>query len=69
MGGRLADGFADLLRSLWGSSYSVLSPTGLRELINEKWEQFAGYYQHDAQAGPSEGHRDPGTVGWWLASV
>lgn len=49
MGGRLADGFANLLRSLWGGSYSVVSPGKLRELINEKWQQFAGYQQHDAQ--------------------
>ena len=38
MGGRLADGFANLLRSLWGGSYTVVSPGKLRELINESPE-------------------------------
>lgn len=49
MGGRLADGFANLLRSLWDGSSKVVNPSKLRELINEKWQQFAGYRQHDAQ--------------------
>jgi len=49
MGGRLADGFANLLRSLWDGGYRAVNPSKLRELINEKWQQFAGYRQHDAQ--------------------
>lgn len=49
MGGRLADGFANLLRSLWDGGYKAVNPSKLRELINEKWQQFAGYRQHDAQ--------------------
>ena len=36
MGGRLADGFANLLRSLWDGGYRAVNPSKLRELINEK---------------------------------
>ena len=38
MNGRLADGFANLLRDLWGGSYPAVHPEKLRELINESPE-------------------------------
>eukprot|EP00439_Symbiodinium_sp_Y106_P019780 s4138_g2.t1 len=49
MGGRLADGFANLLRSIWGNEFRIVKPHEVRNLISEKWSQFAGYRQHDAQ--------------------
>mmetsp|Transcript_73040 Transcript_73040/g.171274 ORF Transcript_73040/g.171274 Transcript_73040/m.171274 type:complete len:760 (+) Transcript_73040:54-2333(+) len=49
MGGRLADGFANLLRSIWGGEFTYVGPNEVRNLISEKWGQFAGYRQHDAQ--------------------
>ncbi|CAE7282656.1 Usp8 [Symbiodinium microadriaticum] len=49
MGGRLADGFANLLRSIWGNEFRIVKPHEVRSLISEKWSQFAGCRQHDAQ--------------------
>ncbi|CAJ1425880.1 unnamed protein product [Effrenium voratum] len=52
MGGRLADGFANLLRNLWAADnpgLDAVRPSEFRELISEKWQQFGGYRQHDAQ--------------------
>lgn len=49
MGGRLANGFAGLLNLLWGGAHTVLSPKELKNLIAEKWPQFAGFQQHDSQ--------------------
>eukprot|EP00930_Biecheleria_cincta_P074345 TRINITY_DN61554_c0_g1_i1.p1 TRINITY_DN61554_c0_g1~~TRINITY_DN61554_c0_g1_i1.p1 ORF type:complete len:686 (+),score=136.92 TRINITY_DN61554_c0_g1_i1:42-2099(+) len=49
MGGRLANSFAGLLHLLWGGGHTILNPTELKNLIAEKWPQFAGYQQHDSQ--------------------
>eukprot|EP00440_Ansanella_granifera_P022903 gb/GFBE01024873.1/.p1 GENE.gb/GFBE01024873.1/~~gb/GFBE01024873.1/.p1 ORF type:complete len:458 (+),score=84.97 gb/GFBE01024873.1/:1-1374(+) len=49
MEGRLANSFAGLLRQIWEGEHITLAPTELKKLIAEKWPQFAGYRQHDAQ--------------------
>eukprot|EP00928_Gymnodinium_smaydae_P030946 TRINITY_DN22869_c0_g1_i1.p1 TRINITY_DN22869_c0_g1~~TRINITY_DN22869_c0_g1_i1.p1 ORF type:complete len:944 (+),score=202.04 TRINITY_DN22869_c0_g1_i1:27-2834(+) len=49
MKGRLANGFADLLNTMWGNSYKVQSPVELKKIIAERRPEFAGYQQHDAQ--------------------
>merc|ERR1711972_660510 len=32
-----------------GNSHNVVSPSDLKKLIGERWPEFAGYQQHDAQ--------------------
>lgn len=49
MDGRLAEGFADLLKSMWENAHTVLPPTELKKLIAERRPEFGGYQQHDAQ--------------------
>lgn len=47
--GRLANSFADLLKTMWANTHKVQSPLELKHLIAEKRSEFAGYRQHDAQ--------------------
>jgi ubiquitin carboxyl-terminal hydrolase 4/11/15 len=49
MNGRLAECFADMLKSMWAGEHSVLSPNKLKQLVAEKRPEFNGYHQHDAQ--------------------
>eukprot|EP00425_Heterocapsa_triquetra_P047038 CAMPEP_0195074464 /NCGR_PEP_ID=MMETSP0448-20130528/17561_1 /TAXON_ID=66468 /ORGANISM="Heterocapsa triquestra, Strain CCMP 448" /LENGTH=835 /DNA_ID=CAMNT_0040106721 /DNA_START=33 /DNA_END=2540 /DNA_ORIENTATION=+ len=49
MKGRLANSFAELLRTMWEDKHTALSPTEIKELIAEKRPEFGGYQQHDAQ--------------------
>lgn len=49
MSGRLAECFADMLKSMWAGDHSVLSPNKLKQLVGEKRPEFNGYHQHDAQ--------------------
>jgi len=47
-GGRLAEGFATLLRQLWRRDGSTVSPWSFKELIERIADQFSGYRQHDS---------------------
>jgi hypothetical protein len=49
MNGRLAECFADLLKSMWSGEHSALSPHKLKHLVAEKRPEFSGHHQHDAQ--------------------
>jgi ubiquitin carboxyl-terminal hydrolase 4/11/15 len=49
MDGRLASGFADLIKAMWKNDHTVLPPVDLKRLIAERRPEFAGYQQHDAQ--------------------
>lgn len=48
-GGHLAISFAVLLRHLWSGKHSYYSPAKLKSLLSEKFSQFSGFAQHDAQ--------------------
>ncbi|XP_051516080.1 ubiquitin carboxyl-terminal hydrolase 19-like isoform X3 [Myxocyprinus asiaticus] len=48
-GGRLAIGFAVLLRALWKGTYHAFQPSKLKAIVASKASQFTGYAQHDAQ--------------------
>ncbi|XP_062978176.1 ubiquitin carboxyl-terminal hydrolase 19 isoform X2 [Elgaria multicarinata webbii] len=48
-GGRLAIGFAVLLRALWKGTHHAFQPSKLKEIVASKASQFTGYAQHDAQ--------------------
>ncbi|XP_058855414.1 ubiquitin carboxyl-terminal hydrolase 19-like isoform X3 [Acipenser ruthenus] len=48
-GGRLAIGFAVLLRSLWKGTHHAFQPSKLKAIVASKASQFTGYAQHDAQ--------------------
>merc|ERR1712226_1071048 len=47
--GRLANGFARLVKDMWCGSYSVLSPADLKSLLAQRWPEFGGHAQQDAQ--------------------
>ncbi|XP_027026509.2 ubiquitin carboxyl-terminal hydrolase 19 isoform X4 [Tachysurus fulvidraco] len=48
-GGRLAIGFAVLLRTLWKGTHHAFQPSKLKAIVASKASQFTGYAQHDAQ--------------------
>ncbi|XP_064422436.1 ubiquitin carboxyl-terminal hydrolase 19 isoform X3 [Latimeria chalumnae] len=48
-GGRLAIGFAVLLRALWKGTHHAFQPSKLKAIVASKASQFTGYVQHDAQ--------------------
>ncbi|XP_068160607.1 ubiquitin carboxyl-terminal hydrolase 19 isoform X2 [Antennarius striatus] len=48
-GGRLAVGFAVLLRALWKGTHHAFQPSKLKAIVASKASQFTGYAQHDAQ--------------------
>lgn len=48
-GGHVALSFAVLLRHLWSGSHVFYSPAKLKSLLSEKFSQFSGFAQHDAQ--------------------
>uniref|UniRef100_A0A8C0BU68 Ubiquitin carboxyl-terminal hydrolase 19 n=1 Tax=Buteo japonicus TaxID=224669 RepID=A0A8C0BU68_9AVES len=48
-GGRLAIGFAMLLRALWKGTHHAFQPSKLKAVVASKASQFTGYAQHDAQ--------------------
>ncbi|KAM9272023.1 LOW QUALITY PROTEIN: ubiquitin carboxyl-terminal hydrolase 19 [Cariama cristata] len=48
-GGRLAIGFAMLLRVLWKGTHHAFQPSKLKAIVASKASQFTGYAQHDAQ--------------------
>ncbi|XP_061689206.1 ubiquitin carboxyl-terminal hydrolase 19 isoform X2 [Syngnathoides biaculeatus] len=48
-GGRLAIGFAVLLRALWKGTHHAFQPSKLKAIVASKANQFTGYAQHDAQ--------------------
>ncbi|XP_030064246.1 ubiquitin carboxyl-terminal hydrolase 19 isoform X2 [Microcaecilia unicolor] len=48
-GGRLAIGFAVLLRALWKGTHHTFQPSKLKAIVASKASQFTGYAQHDAQ--------------------
>ncbi|KAM9829644.1 ubiquitin carboxyl-terminal hydrolase 19 isoform 1-T1 [Syngnathus typhle] len=48
-GGRLANGFAVLLRALWKGTHHAFQPSKLKAIVASKANQFTGYAQHDAQ--------------------
>ncbi|NXC77796.1 UBP19 hydrolase, partial [Anhinga anhinga] len=48
-GGRLAIGFAMLLRALWKGTHHAFQPSKLKAIVASKASQFTGYAQHDAQ--------------------
>ncbi|XP_074861714.1 ubiquitin carboxyl-terminal hydrolase 19 isoform X1 [Carettochelys insculpta] len=48
-GGRLAIGFAVLLRALWKGTHHAFQPSKLKAVVASKASQFTGYAQHDAQ--------------------
>ncbi|XP_078517944.1 ubiquitin carboxyl-terminal hydrolase 19 isoform X4 [Lissotriton helveticus] len=48
-GGRLAIGFAVLLRALWKGTDHAFQPSKLKAIVASKASQFTGYAQHDAQ--------------------
>ncbi|XP_066474519.1 ubiquitin carboxyl-terminal hydrolase 19 isoform X3 [Tiliqua scincoides] len=48
-GGRLAIGFAVLLRALWKGTHHAFQPSKLKAIVASKAGQFTGYAQHDAQ--------------------
>ncbi|KAL2803861.1 ubiquitin carboxyl-terminal hydrolase 19 isoform 15, partial [Daubentonia madagascariensis] len=48
-GGRLAIGFAVLLRALWKGTHHAFQPSKLKAIVASKASQFTGYAQHDAQ--------------------
>ncbi|XP_067854439.1 ubiquitin carboxyl-terminal hydrolase 19 isoform X2 [Heptranchias perlo] len=48
-GGRLAIGFAVLLRALWKGTHHAYQPSKLKAIVASKASQFTGYAQHDAQ--------------------
>uniref|UniRef100_UPI00398EBC02 ubiquitin carboxyl-terminal hydrolase 19 isoform X2 n=1 Tax=Pristiophorus japonicus TaxID=55135 RepID=UPI00398EBC02 len=48
-GGRLAIGFAVLLRALWKGTHHAYPPSKLKAIVASKASQFTGYAQHDAQ--------------------
>uniref|UniRef100_A0A674B4X3 ubiquitinyl hydrolase 1 n=1 Tax=Salmo trutta TaxID=8032 RepID=A0A674B4X3_SALTR len=48
-GGRLAIGFAVLLRALWKGTHHAFQPSKLKAIVACKASQFTGYAQHDAQ--------------------
>ncbi|XP_041080722.1 ubiquitin carboxyl-terminal hydrolase 19-like isoform X5 [Polyodon spathula] len=48
-GGRLANGFARLLRTLWKGTYDAFQPSNLKAIVASKASQFTGNAQHDAQ--------------------
>ncbi|MEJ1285810.1 ubiquitin specific peptidase 19 [Cricetulus griseus] len=48
-GGRLAIGFAVLLRALWKGTHQAFQPSKLKAIVASKASQFTGYAQHDAQ--------------------
>ncbi|XP_038627846.1 ubiquitin carboxyl-terminal hydrolase 19 isoform X4 [Tachyglossus aculeatus] len=48
-GGRLAIGFAGLLRTLWKGTHHAFQPSKLKAIVAGKASQFTGYAQHDAQ--------------------
>eukprot|EP00929_Paragymnodinium_shiwhaense_P046729 TRINITY_DN23778_c0_g1_i1.p1 TRINITY_DN23778_c0_g1~~TRINITY_DN23778_c0_g1_i1.p1 ORF type:complete len:864 (-),score=128.04 TRINITY_DN23778_c0_g1_i1:132-2654(-) len=49
MNGRLAEGFAELLKKLWADEHTVVAPSDFKRLVGEKCRDFEGYRQHDAQ--------------------
>ncbi|KAI8890947.1 cysteine proteinase [Backusella circina FSU 941] len=48
-GGVLAEGFAELLRTMWSETYNFISPVGFREALVKFAPQFKGTEQHDSQ--------------------
>ncbi|KAI8372436.1 hypothetical protein BD560DRAFT_394930 [Blakeslea trispora] len=48
-GGVLAEGFADLLRTMWSGNYNFTSPATFREALIKFAPQFRGSEQHDSQ--------------------
>uniref|UniRef100_A0A3P8UPP5 ubiquitinyl hydrolase 1 n=1 Tax=Cynoglossus semilaevis TaxID=244447 RepID=A0A3P8UPP5_CYNSE len=48
-GGRLAIGFAVLLKALWKGTHHAFQPSKLKAIVASKASQFTGYAQHDAQ--------------------
>ncbi|KAI8091320.1 uncharacterized protein B0P05DRAFT_568711 [Gilbertella persicaria] len=48
-GGVLAEGFADLLRTMWSENYNFISPVDFREALIRFAPQFKGSEQHDSQ--------------------
>ncbi|XP_054831391.1 ubiquitin carboxyl-terminal hydrolase 19 isoform X3 [Eublepharis macularius] len=48
-GGRLATGFAMLLKALWKGTHHAFQPSKLKAIVASKASQFTGYAQHDAQ--------------------
>ncbi len=47
--GLLAQAYSMFMRKLWHGSYDRISPAKIRDLISEKYSQFSGFEQHDAQ--------------------
>ncbi|KAG6612444.1 Ubiquitin-specific protease [Phytophthora cinnamomi] len=49
MKGIMAVEFASLLRKIWSSEFTVVTPTSLKSVIGQYAPQFAGYQQQDSQ--------------------
>lgn len=48
-GGKLAEGFAKLIKDLWANKYLKVVPRDFKTIIGDFQPQFAGYDQQDAQ--------------------
>ncbi|CAI4232242.1 unnamed protein product [Auanema sp. JU1783] len=46
--GRIAEAFADIMKSLWSGKHRAIDPVRLKELVGLKAPQFANCGQHDA---------------------
>ncbi len=49
MKGEIADNFGGLIKEIWNSKYSSVSPRDLKYTIGQFAPQFSGYAQHDSQ--------------------
>ena len=48
-GGKVAEGFAELMGVLYGGEGDKVAPRGFKRLIGDICPQFQGYNQHDSQ--------------------
>ena len=48
-GGRVAEGFADLMAVMYGGGGDRVAPRAFKRLIGDLAPQFQGYSQHDSQ--------------------
>jgi ubiquitin C-terminal hydrolase len=46
--GRVAEEYAQLLKSLWSGKYRVVAPSGLKHILGQVAPRFSGYQQHDS---------------------
>ncbi|KAL3900638.1 MAG: hypothetical protein SGCHY_001201 [Lobulomycetales sp.] len=47
--GKIAEAFAELLRTMWSAEDSIVTPTRFKQIVEEYASQFRGSDQHDSQ--------------------